>query len=325
MATISENLKTIKDSTMAIKQAILDKGGEVGDLTTYADAIRGIQTGTSSSFWTGHVDVEGLKAIGWDDEDIAYFQEHGVNWMEEDDEYHKVSEENKALYGVLTEDNYKEYKDIIVYMPKVDFNISSYNGFESFTKMVGLPVIKSLVNSQGLYYTFNQCYNLTCVPPFNRSITRMNSSFRNCSSIQYIPPMDTSNVTDFNACCRGCFKLEYIDFNMDKGQIIASSFADCVSLKKVNLVLDLKNATQELSPTGCNSLIFLKIKNLNRNLKLSSSSTIDKGGILYIINNEAATSAITITLSSAAYARLANDPDIVAALSNHPNVSLASA
>lgn len=45
MATISENLKTIKDSTMAIKQAILDKGGEVGDLTTYASAIANLPSG----------------------------------------------------------------------------------------------------------------------------------------------------------------------------------------------------------------------------------------------------------------------------------------
>lgn len=45
MATITENLKTIKDSTMAIKQAIIDKGGEVGDLTTYAEAIANLPIG----------------------------------------------------------------------------------------------------------------------------------------------------------------------------------------------------------------------------------------------------------------------------------------
>ena len=45
MATISENLKTIKGSTMAIKQAIIDKGGEVGDLTTYAEAIANLPSG----------------------------------------------------------------------------------------------------------------------------------------------------------------------------------------------------------------------------------------------------------------------------------------
>ena len=45
MATITENLQTIKDSTMAIKQDIIDKGGEVGDLTTYATAITNLPSG----------------------------------------------------------------------------------------------------------------------------------------------------------------------------------------------------------------------------------------------------------------------------------------
>jgi hypothetical protein len=44
-----------------------------------------------------------------------------------------------------------------------------------------------------------------------------------------------------------------------------------------------------------------------------------------MINNAAATEAITITLNAYAYARLATDPDIVAALNNRPLVSLASA
>lgn len=43
MATISENLQTIKDSTIDIKNAIEDMGGTVeGDITTYATAIRNI-------------------------------------------------------------------------------------------------------------------------------------------------------------------------------------------------------------------------------------------------------------------------------------------
>lgn len=49
MATITENLQTIKNSTSAIKQAILDKGGEVGDLTTYADAITNLPSGEADS------------------------------------------------------------------------------------------------------------------------------------------------------------------------------------------------------------------------------------------------------------------------------------
>lgn len=48
MSTISENLQTIKSSTDAIKQAIIDKGGTIsGDITTWADAISGISGGGS--------------------------------------------------------------------------------------------------------------------------------------------------------------------------------------------------------------------------------------------------------------------------------------
>ena len=50
MATISENLQIIKNSTDAIKQAIIDKGGTIeGDITTWADAISGLSGGGSSS------------------------------------------------------------------------------------------------------------------------------------------------------------------------------------------------------------------------------------------------------------------------------------
>ena len=48
MATISENLQILKDSTDAIKQAIIDKGGTIeGDITTWADAISGISGGSA--------------------------------------------------------------------------------------------------------------------------------------------------------------------------------------------------------------------------------------------------------------------------------------
>ena len=49
MATISENLQTIKSSIDAIKQAIIDKGGTIsGDITTWASAIGEISGGGNS-------------------------------------------------------------------------------------------------------------------------------------------------------------------------------------------------------------------------------------------------------------------------------------
>lgn len=48
MATISENLQIIADSTAAIKQAIIDKGGTIeGDITTWANAIGRLSGGGS--------------------------------------------------------------------------------------------------------------------------------------------------------------------------------------------------------------------------------------------------------------------------------------
>jgi hypothetical protein len=45
MKTIAENLQIIKDATVDIKQAIIDKGGNIsGDISTWADAIRSIKS-----------------------------------------------------------------------------------------------------------------------------------------------------------------------------------------------------------------------------------------------------------------------------------------
>lgn len=66
MATIAENLQILADSTSAIKQAIIDKGGDVtGDITTWANAINGISGGGSSSeeeyVFTGTMSYSGSK------------------------------------------------------------------------------------------------------------------------------------------------------------------------------------------------------------------------------------------------------------------------
>ena len=54
MATISENLQTIKTSTDAIKQAIIGKGGKIsGNITTWADAISAIESGGSGGPGSG--------------------------------------------------------------------------------------------------------------------------------------------------------------------------------------------------------------------------------------------------------------------------------
>ena len=55
------------------------------------------------------------------------------------------------------------------------------------------------------------------------------------------------------------------------------------------------------------------------------SPNLSKDSVVYMISNAAPTSAISITLHPDAYARLADDAEIVAALEAQPLVSLVSA
>lgn len=86
--------------------------------------------------------------------------------------------------------------------------------------------------------------------------------------------------------------------------------------------------TSNFDTTTFGGSYFLKtisIVELNKNISFHSSGNLSVKSILYMIQNEAATSAITITLHADAYARAMANADIVAALEAHPNVSLASA
>jgi hypothetical protein len=73
---------------------------------------------------------------------------------------------------------------------------------------------------------------------------------------------------------------------------------------------------------NCYSLVTVNLEHAKLPYNLRGSSLLSKESLLYLINNEAATSAITIALASYAYTRLANDADIVAALAAHPNISI---
>ena len=73
------------------------------------------------------------------------------------------------------------------------------------------------------------------------------------------------------------------------------------------------------------ALEHIRLYKLSYNVNLSYSKNISKESVWHMIQNATPTSAITITLHAGAYARLADDADIVAALEAQPLVSLVSA
>ena len=299
----------LTDFLTDVADAIRAKKGTTSKINPqdFSSEIASIETGggggdtPSRPKWTGHADAEGLRAIGWTDEDIAYYQEHGVNWNAEDDEYHKVTDDNKALYGVLTANNISTYRDRIVYLPKIDTS--------------------SVTSMNNMFYN---CLSLVSIPLLDTSgVTSMNDMFNNCYSLVSIPQLDTSSVTSMKAMFYFCPSLTSLPL-LDTSYVryMNQMFFLCYSIVAIPL-LDARSARLNEITRSCNSLTYVNIKNIKESIDLGISSLLSKESLLYLINNEAATSAITITLAPYAYERLANDADVVAALANHPNISIA--
>ena len=348
---VDAKLKEVFASTLQTKDVSIEGGSsmEVVPDEGYL-ALAKVKVGAKTKpAYTGHADVEGLKAIGWTDEDIEYYQQNGVNWNEEDDEYHKVTDDNKALYGVLTADNISTYKHRIVYLPKIDTSgrTSMNNMFQNCYSLVSIPQLNTS-NVANMSQMFYDCNSLTSIPQLDTSsVTNMSSMFYRCYSLTSVPQLDTQNVKIMSKMFFKCYSLVSIpQLSTSNVTSMEDMFYNCYSLTSIPqldtsnvtnmnnmfdscclpLAISLLNAQSVpiVSNPFINSYSFtiINIKNIKCNWDLSYIQKLSKESLLYIINNEAATSAITIKLAIHAYKRLANDADVVAALSNHPNISI---
>lgn len=329
MGTLQDKINKALESKAAIKAAIEAKGvSDVGDvLAAYPDKIASIQAGGGSGY-TGHADAEGLKAIGWTDEDIEYYQTHGVNWNEEDDAYHKVPQDNIDLYGVLTLDNIQEYKERIVYLPKLDTSGIEYLSgiFEECVCMISIPIIDTS-SVKDMSYMFASCYALTCVPLFDTSnVETMEYMFGDCYLLNYVPFFDTSKTTDISSMFMNCYSVKKFKFsNTEKCTNIDGVFNLCLTVEYIENIDAINAIIPNYMFNGCYSLRYLYIKNISYPIDLGLCIRIEKESLLYIIENAAPTEPITITLSAYCYNKYNADEDVVAALAKQPNVSLASA
>lgn len=114
--------------------------------------------------------------------------------------------------------------------------------------------------------------------------------------------------------------VHYTDTN------VSYMFVGCNKLEKVFPTIDATSTTafNGAFETATN-LKEIRLKNIKASVSFKISKLLSKSSILHMIQNEAATSAITITLHPDAYAKAMADADILAALEQHTNISLASA
>ena len=183
----------------------------------------------------GTIDKEGLKAIGWTDEDIITYKQNKLPHYVWEDDLYKVSEENKALY-LLDDPNPSSYKDNpnITFIPNK--NMESYfaksNGFSGMKYIKGIPFYDTS-NMTNMEYLFTGCSNLQSIPPIDASnATNANYMFQNCTSLTIIPPIDISRATTTAGMFQGCSDLITIpQLDTSKVTSMSSMFQYCSSLK----------------------------------------------------------------------------------------------
>ena len=218
-----------------------------------------IDVHTTSNIYDGSFDEDGLRAIGWTDEDIAYFEEVNPHFAWQNDQY-IVSEENKALY-LLDDPNPSSYKNNpnIAFVPKK--NMESYfakpSGFRDMSHIKGIPFYSFSINS--VSYMFSGCTNLTTIPLLNTSgIQYMQAAFDNCSSLTTIPQINTSNASDIYSMFRGCTGLKTIpqlDFsNATNAEALFQGCAALTTVPPINLSKVTDGQKVKNIFDGCTSL-----------------------------------------------------------------------
>ena len=161
------------------------------DVANYATASVNVQPSDNYSYFDGVVDVEGLKAIGWDDVSIGMFRDNDRHYAWQNSDY-IVSEENKALYGVIVDStsignnkNNPNFK----YCPLFDTSNVTYMGsmFSGCSSLTSIPQLNT-INVTHMGYMFDSCRTLTSIPQLDTSkVVIMSSMFKGCSSLTSIP------------------------------------------------------------------------------------------------------------------------------------------
>lgn len=128
---------------------------------------------------------------------------------------------------------------------------------------------------------------------------------------------------NFYAACHDS-KLVVIDCKLYSISSAGGAFVNCSNLAHIGLLSSAAAINYNNTFSGDNNLTTVKLARIASNIQIPSPKLSIKS-VLYMINNEAATSPITITLHAAVYNRCMANADILAALKQHTKISLASA
>lgn len=305
-------VNNLTDFLTDVADAIRDKKGttEPINASEFDTEIASIEGGGTTKEFTGHYDTEGLRTIGWTDEDIQYYQDNGVQWDEESDNDFKLtptelagddSVSTRFLPKNTTKKSFTNYASLLA-IPLIDTSNVIY--FSSvFRGCLSLTTIPELNTSKGTSFAqlFQNCYSLLAIPLIDTSNGEyFNSMFYYCYCLQKIPQLDTSKGTGFNSMFENCYSLKTIpELNTSKGTRFDNMFYNCYSLKAVP-ELDVSSGINfsNMFSNGSNIVSFGGLKNIgkayltsvsanysNYTLNLSSCTKLTHDSLMNVINN----------------------------------------
>ena len=252
--TANVNIPVLKLGTKNITENGVYKASD-DELDGYSEVTVGIK-----SLFTGHYDRQGLKQIGWTDEEINYYNQNGVQWNASEDEYFKLTTEE------LAGDDSKNTR----FIPKN----STKTGFNGYHKLLAIPLLNtsSVTNMDRM---FSSCYSLTTIPQLNTSsVTSMNNMFSSCSSLTTIPLLDTNKVTSMNTMFSYCYSLTTIP-QLETSNVTNMSymFQNCYSLTTIPELNTSKVTNTSYMFYNCSSLTTLGgLENLGQAYSTTSSA-----------------------------------------------------
>ena len=307
--TANVNIPMLKLGTKNITENGVYKASD-DELDGYSEVTVGIK-----SLFTGHYDRQGLKQIGWTDEEINYYNQKGVQWNESEDEYFKLtqtelagddSKNTRFIPKNSTKTIFDNYYKLLA-IPQLDTsNVTNMN--RMFNNCYSLTRIPQLNTSKvtTMFDMFSYCYSLTTIPQLDTSkVTNMNRMFNACDSLTTIPQLDTSNVTDMTSMFNGCVSLKTIP-QLDTSNItnMNNMFYNCYSLKTIPELDTSKAIYMSSMFGGCYSLtripqlntskvtttanMFYNCQNLSNIPQLDTSNVTNMTSMFYNCNSSTA-------------------------------------
>ena len=284
MGTTADKLNKILETKQAIKQAIIDKGGDIDDKTVFADypsKINAIQTGDSESVWN-LITNNGTRgqylfySCKMTELDINFLNTSNITNMS----YMFNGCNNLTSLDLSNWDtsNVTDIRQMFAYCSKLtSLDLSNFD----------------TSNVKDMSSMFAQCNNLTSLDLSNwdtSQVTNMSYMFYYCNNLKSIDVsgFDTSNVTDMTFVFATCRALTSLDCsNWD--------------ISKVTANYNLNTAFNY-----CNNLVDFKApKNISAPMNVSDSTALSHDSLMSIINNLiAVTSTKKLTLGATNKAKL---------------------